>query len=332
MKIENAQVNMSNKHEGQAHVYEKRTEISDPPTSENVNPIQSGNGGQTLQGEVAEVDSTSTELDMQTSARMYILKLLVEKLSGSDVQWYDAVVGKDISHAEVSEIMPAGEQANASPTAPTQVIVERLAHESQSNVFKADGQIRLESGEQISFAFKSVFEQSHTSYERTIENVNMKDPLIISFTNRAVELDSERMDFDIDADGDADTFAQLKKGYGYLALDLNQNNQIDDGTELFGALSGNGFADLGKYDDDGNGFIDENDSIFDSLKVWVKNKDQDELMSLHDANIGAIALQNADTPMNIRSDGQLQGAIRKSGFYLDENGKAGLVQQVDYVV
>ncbi|TMP35840.1 hypothetical protein [Pseudoalteromonas rubra] len=332
MKIEHAQVNMSNKHEGQAHVYEKRTEISGRTTSESVNPDQSDNGGQILQGEVTEVEGTSTELDMQTSARMYILKLLVEKLSGDEVQWYDAVVGKDLSRAEMSESMAAGEQANASPTEPAQIIVERLAHESQSNVFKADGQIRLENGQQISFAFKSVFEQSHTSYERTIENVNMKDPLIISFTNRAVELDSERMDFDIDADGNADTFSQLKKGYGYLALDLNQNNQIDDGKELFGALSGNGFADLAKYDDDGNGFIDENDAIFDSLKVWIKNKEQDELVSLNDANIGAIALQNADTPMNIRSDGQLQGAIRKSGFYLDENGKPGLVQQVDYVV
>ncbi|RZM83400.1 hypothetical protein C3B51_07185 [Pseudoalteromonas rubra] len=327
MKIENAQVNMSNKHEGQTHVYEKRTEITPSSTSQSDNPALSDNGGQALQGEVAEVDSSANELDMQTSARMYILKLLVEKLSGSDVQWYDAVVGKDISQEEMSEIVSAAEE-----TPPTEVLVERLMHESQSNVFKADGQIRLENGQQISFAFKSVFEQSHTSYERIIENVNMKDPLIISFTNRAVELDTERMDFDIDADGQSDNFAQLKKGYGYLALDLNQNNQIDDGKELFGALSGNGFADLAQYDDDGNGFIDENDAIFDSLKVWVKNKDQDELVSLSDANIGAIALQNADTPMNIRTDGQLQGAIRKSGFYLDENGKPGLVQQVDYVV
>ncbi|WP_125779719.1 hypothetical protein [Pseudoalteromonas rubra] len=327
MKIENAQVNMSNKHEGQTHVYEKRTEITPASTTQSDNPALSDNGGQALQGEVAEVDSSANELDMQTSARLYILKLLVEKLSGSEVQWYDAVVGKDISQEEMSEIVSAAEE-----TPPTEVLVERLMHESQSNVFKADGQIRLENGQQISFAFKSVFEQSHTSYERIIENVNMKDPLIISFTNRAVELDTERMDFDIDADGQSDNFAQLKKGYGYLALDLNQNNRIDDGKELFGALSGNGFADLAQYDDDGNGFIDENDAIFDSLKVWVKNKAQDQLVSLSDANIGAIALQNADTPMNIRTDGQLQGAIRKSGFYLDENGKPGLVQQVDYVV
>ncbi|ALU41843.1 MULTISPECIES: hypothetical protein [Pseudoalteromonas] len=327
MKIENAQVNISNQHEGQSHVYEKRTEITELPGPENVNSAQPGNGEQGMAGEVADVDNTATDLDMQTSARMYILKLLVEKLAGSDVQWYDAVVGKDISHAEMSQIMSASEQAPA-----TEVIVERLSHESQANVFKADGQIQLENGETISFAFKSVFAQSHTSYERTIENVDMKDPLIISFTNRAVELDTERMDFDIDADGNKDNFAQLKKGYGYLALDLNQNNQIDDGKELFGALSGNGFADLTQYDDDGNGFIDENDDIFDSLKVWVKNKEQDELISLHDANIGAIALHNADTPLNIRTDGALQGAIRKSGFYLDENGKPGLVQQVDYVV
>ena len=37
--------------------------------------------------------------------------------------------------------------------------------------------------------------------------------------------------------------------------------------KLFGTSSGDGFKDLAEYDEDGNGWIDENDSIFNRLKV-----------------------------------------------------------------
>ncbi|KZN31646.1 hypothetical protein [Pseudoalteromonas luteoviolacea] len=320
MKIESAQVNIVNKHEGHTHVYEKRTEIHE--ANETVAP-------ELVQESIAPSED---ELSMQTSAKMYILKLLIQKLTGKDVEWYDDVVGKEVSHLEMSRLMERVEGGETEQSTPTQIIVERLTNESQSNALKLDGQITLEGGQRIDFAFKAMFEQSHTSYQKTIENVNMKDPLIISFTNKSVELDRENMQFDIDADGQVDSFAYLKEGYGYLALDLNGNDKIDDGRELFGALSGNGFADLSKYDQDKNGFIDENDEVFSSLKVWVKNKGEDKLLTLNEANIGAVALQNVDTPLNIREQGELKGAVRKSGFYLDEQGNPNLIQQVDYVV
>ncbi|AOT08650.1 hypothetical protein [Pseudoalteromonas luteoviolacea] len=321
MKIESAQIEMRNKHESQFHVSEQRTEVMIPDEEQSALPM--------ADAEVAKAEQTASDMEMGNDAKLYILKLLVQKLTGKEVSWYDDTIGKDVAEAEAAAELAA---ADAEQLEPTHVIIERLSHEQQSNVFKAGGQITLQNGEQIAFAFKSVFEQSHTSYERTIEDINMKDPLIISFTNKAVELDSEQMQFDIDADGKADTFSHLKKGYGFLALDLNNNSRIDDGTELFGALSGNGFADLAQYDQDGNGFIDENDEVFDSLRVWIKNKDEDKLVTLSEANIGAIGLQNAETPLNIREQGELKGAIRKSGFYLDEQGKPSLVQQIDYVV
>lgn len=42
-----------------------------------------------------------------------------------------------------------------------------------------------------------------------------------------------------------------------LSLDQNGNGEIDNGTELFGTKSGDGFADLARYDLDYNGWIDE---------------------------------------------------------------------------
>ena len=43
---------------------------------------------------------------------------------------------------------------------------------------------------------------------------------------------------------------------------------------------GNGFSELAEYDSDGNGWIDENDEVYDQLKVWVKDENgKDTLLS-----------------------------------------------------
>ena len=55
---------------------------------------------------------------------------------------------------------------------------------------------------------------------------------------------------------------------------------------MFGALSGNGFADLAAYDEDGNNYIDEADSIFKDLKLWTKTDSVDTLLGLDSMDIG----------------------------------------------
>ena len=45
------------------------------------------------------------------------------------------------------------------------------------------------------------------------------------------------------------------------ALDINEDGKINDGKELFGTASGNGFGDLAAYDQDNNGWIDEKCSM-----------------------------------------------------------------------
>jgi len=316
MKIDKSELTLTNQYQGTQKQSVKRTEI---------NIAQ--NEQQNLEPPAALENKQAEDILNGDSSQIYILKLLVQKLTGKKIDW---IVGKDISHAEMTQLV---EQANASDeNRPTHAVVETLKHESQANVLSLNGKLTLEEGKEIEFAFKISFEQSHTSYQRNIESLEFKDPLIISFTNKAVQLDTSKTSFDLDADGKNDTFSQLEKGYGYLAFDRNGNNKIDDGTELFGALSGNGFADLSQFDNDQNGFIDENDDIFDSLRVWVKNAQEDKLISLEEANIGAISVKNVETPFNLRAEGKLQGAIRKSGFYVDSDGKAGLIQQIDFVV
>ncbi len=168
----------------------------------------------------------------------------------------------------------------------------------------------------------------------TIESLKvLKDPLILSLDGTMPSLSSKTFSFDIDSDGKSDQISQLNVGSGFLALDKNNNRVIDDGSELFGVKSGDGFKDLAQYDDDKNSWIDENDAIFDKLRVWQKSEGEDKLLALGELGIGAIFLGDATTPFELKSSANsLLGEIKKSGFFVYENGSAGVISQIDLAV
>ena len=99
-------------------------------------------------------------------------------------------------------------------------------------------------------------------------------------------------------------------------------------------MTGDGFFDLSMYDEDGNGWIDESDSVFEKLKIWAKDPSgNDILYTLKDKNIGAMFLGNADTQFNLTNalTNDVWGTIRKTGMFLYEDGTAGTLQHVDLV-
>lgn len=164
----------------------------------------------------------------------------------------------------------------------------------------------------------------------------LKDPLVINFSGKAAELTANTLSFDIDMDGQSDTIHQLAEHSGYLALDKNNNGEIDNGSELFGAKSGDGFKELAAYDEDNNGFIDENDSIWQKLQIWVQHDDgSSSMFTLADKDIGALHLGQTSTEWDL-SGGQysreLAGQVRATGLFITEEGEAGTMQQVDLVV
>ena len=75
----------------------------------------------------------------------------------------------------------------------------------------------------------------------------MLDPLVINFKNASASLGDRNYYFDIDCDGKRITLLS-PEWVQVLALDRNNNNIIDDGSELFGPQSGNGFNELAVYD------------------------------------------------------------------------------------
>ena len=154
------------------------------------------------------------------------------------------------------------------------------------------------------------------------------------FDGNAVELTQRDFHFDIDADGRLDQIAFVGEGSGLLALDRNRDGRINDGSELFGAISGDGFGELAGYDQDRNGWIDEADSIYDRLRVWTRDgAGEERLMALGKAGVGAIYLGNLSTPFQLKDEeNELLGQVRSSGLYLEESGAAGTIQQIDLVV
>ena len=178
----------------------------------------------------------------------------------------------------------------------------------------------------MSRSFRQTFRE-----ELELASFTMCDPLVINMDTDVAELSDQTFYFDIDGDGREDEISGLNPGSGYLALDKNGDGIINDGRELFGTASGNGFADLAGYDEDGNGWIDENDAIWQKLKIWTKDENgRDVLYGLAEKGVGAICLRNAATDFTLKGqDGDTRGAIRSSGIFLYENGNVGTVQHVD---
>ena len=152
------------------------------------------------------------------------------------------------------------------------------------------------------------------------------DPLVVNIGSDTADVRDQTFKFDLDADGTEDEISMLGKGSGFLALDKNGDGKINDGSELFGTKSGDGFGDLREYDSDGNGWIDENDDVFSKLKVWCKDENgKDILMDLKEADIGAIFLGEQQTEFSLGgADGYRDGVIRSTGVFLREStGAAG---------
>ena len=207
--------------------------------------------------------------------------------------------------------------------------------ETEQTQFSTVGTVKTSDGREINFNLGLSMSRRFQEYAQTTsvgEFVQMTDPLVINLDTDMTTLSDQKFEFDLDCDGVKDTISQLGGGNGFLALDKNGDGIINDGSELFGTKSGDGFADLSQYDEDGNGWIDENDAIFEKLLVWAKDENgKDELYTLKEAGVGAMCLQKAQTDFALNSlkDNQANGRIRSTGIFLYENGNVGTMQQLD---
>jgi len=204
-----------------------------------------------------------------------------------------------------------------------------LHSEMEQTSFHAQGTVQTSDGRSIQFSTDLYMERQFRSAAVSTKAVEVTDPLVVNLSGAPVRLSGAKIAFDLNSDGKTENISFVAGGSGFLAVDSNGDGIVNNGSELFGPKSGDGFAQLASYDKDGNGWIDENDPIFAKLRVWT----QDGLSTLAENGIGAIATGSAETPFALKDSANvLQGNVRATGIYLSESGLAGTIQQVDLAV
>lgn len=207
--------------------------------------------------------------------------------------------------------------------------------EVESTQFSAAGKVLTADGQEISFkielSMQREFYQESSQTLRVGQEPRRKDPLVLNFNGNAAQLTDQRFAFDLNADGRNENINFVAAGSGFLVFDRNNDGKVNNGKELFGPETDNGFAELARLDEDGNGWIDEGDSAFGHLRLWSLDASGEKtLQTLDSVGVGAIHLGQVSSPFEIKDrNNQLLGAVRSTGIFLQENGNTGTIQQID---
>ncbi len=283
----------------------------------------------------------STPMESRDRLNMMIIEAMYRAITGKDLamaspEEVQAALGTTVQTMNVDTAPPA--QAVATRSTGPGLIYQRHEryHEQEAMRFQAAGVVQTADGREINFSVAmSMSREFVQDANLTLAAGSKKiDPLVINFDGKGAALSQTRFEFDLDNDGSTEQIASLHSGSGYLALDRNGDGNINSGSELFGPSSGLGFSELAVYDEDGNHFIDERDSVYQHLRIWMTNEDgSTQLAALGDKNIGAIFLGHVSSPFQLKdANNQSLGEVVNSGIYLKEDGGVGVVQEINLTV
>ncbi|MBE9608345.1 hypothetical protein [Chitinilyticum piscinae] len=231
---------------------------------------------------------------------------------------------QQLAHDSPATADPAASAAPPDLSA-LQVETATVHYESEQCSFSASGSVCLADGSrrQLAVDFRQEREQFSAQFSR---RGLLTDPLFLDRADPATPAGAHPCRFDLDADGQAESVS-LPSRADVLFLDRNGNGRADDGRELFGVQSGDGFADLAQLDQDHNGWIDEADPDFARLRLWQPADER--VQSLAAAGIGALGTRSVATPYRLVQDGDTYGQQRASGVWLGEQGGIGTLRQID---
>lgn len=178
--------------------------------------------------------------------------------------------------------------------------------------------------------------QQHSNYREVYDlPVNIEDlfhkyfgsmvkqsPLVLDLGDNGIDLvslsSSDAVYFDFNGNGVATASGWTAGVDGFLALDLNADGIINNGTELFGDQTGheNGFLALAVYDSNADGAITAEDQIWESLRVWIDTNqngysEENELHSLDSLLITSINISY--TEVNYAIEGN---DVRQAGTFV----------------
>lgn len=295
----------------------------------------------------AEAAQSADALSSEDEAKLLLLEKVLEQLTGKKFN-LRLVRPEDFkpdprSEKALAALAQAGRNGNngnnGNVPAGFGVEYDRVEHfeEVEQTTFSSSGVVRTTDGKEIAFNLDLQLSRSfvaHNEEHLRIGDAVRKDPLVINFNGTAAQLTTDKISFDLDADGSAEKISFVTSGSGFLALDKNGDGRINNGSELFGPTTGDGFSELAAYDKDGNQWIDEGDAVFNQLRIWTKDAaGNDNLLTLKQANVGALSLANIATQFSLNDAANQQlGQIQSTGIWLGETGGAGTLQHVDLVV
>ncbi len=277
------------------------------------------------------------EKGLMKDLNIRILKQLVERLTGKKIEISD--VAKAYKKGGNSAEQHHAEAGAASAPAGWGVEYEasEVYAETETTTFEAGGQVVTADGQEIDISVSLSMSRQFVQKEHVhlqAGDAAVRDPLMVNFDGTSAQLSQKRFEFDIDCSGRSGQVSSPAPGTGFLALDRNQDGMINNGSELFGPSTGSGFEELAAYDEDGNNWIDESDSIYDKLRIWTRTPSgESRLFALGEKGVGAICLEHVSSSFDLTdSQNQLLGRVRETGVYLSENGSPGIIQELDLVV
>ncbi|MBZ9745900.1 type I secretion C-terminal target domain-containing protein, partial [Mesorhizobium sp. CO1-1-7] len=175
----------------------------------------------------------------------------------------------------------------------------------------------------------------------TVTNLNTLiggsiDPIILDLNHNGFAFSdvSHGVQFDMNGDGTKEQIAWNTSNDGMLAVDLNHDGKIDDGTELFtpnfdGGHFASGAAALASLDSNHDGVIDHNDAAFSSLLIWKDanaNGTSDAGELSHLADNGIVSISTAAQPAVGEIDGQ---TVTGNGTFQMADGTSGNYVEVE---
>lgn len=289
----------------------------------------------------AEIQPTDEPAFSGDEAKFDMIKYLLEALTGKKIHLIQL---KDLKSADIEgfNLRKLNLDFRGQPLTPLagwglEYHYSATHQEREKMNFSAQGVVKTADGREIRIKMDLNMSREFISQQNIdirAGDAVAKDPLIINFAGPAAALTERNFRFDLDADGSEDLISFVQPGSGFLALDKNGDGTINDGKELFGPQTGNGFDDLRTYDVDGNNWIDENDPVFKQLRVWTRDaQGSNMLLALGQIGVGAIFLGAVNTDFSIKNAvNDTQGQLRSTSLFLREDGNAGSIQQVDLVV
>ena len=286
--------------------------------------------------EAERLDGKAADEAIDNDPRLTLIRSLLELLTGRAMKVFDA---RELEASSCETPVIDAPEPGATPSRTSGWGMRYDRHESYTESertdFSASGTVTTSDGREISFSVQlsmaRTFHRESDIQLRLGDAARQIDPLVLNFSGTAAQLESRRFAFDLNADGQTEQINFVSPGSGFLVFDRNQDGRINDGKELFGPSTNNGFQELSALDSDRNGWIDENDPAFVKLQVWTRDTEgKDELRRLSESGIGAIGLAHVATPFALKDTAnRALGEICSSGIVLLETGVTGTIQQID---